>query len=281
MFLLDLSLFNSFHIPPDGPVTSDVLLVAAGSPSATDYTSNQIQLYERHPETGVYSYAKSNVCNPNGLPQKSTFGVGAVVTSVPDQTILFCEGYTAENTGECRKFKQGEGFKEWDAARPTSLNLARGHSVLTELDAWGLVWWIFTPARGGTSSTDLIKLDGTSSGSGPNLPEPLNMVCVLEIVNVGIFLSGIPTTGAGSNGNKNWLYISNKDGGSWKPLPESKEKRSGGSCGVFHPNESITIVMAGGFFETTTSSEKFNLTRWLDDETSPGWMEGPDVGEAR
>ena len=262
-------------ILPDGP---DVLLVAAGAPSATDYYSNHIQFYERNPVTGVYSYTKSNDCNPNGLPQSSTLGVGAVVTGVPEKTILLCEGYTATNTGKCYKFKQGEGFEEWTAAQPGSLNNA-AHSVLTELDAWGLVWWIFTAATGGTLNTALIKLDGTST-PGPNVPEALNVVCVLDIEKVGIFLSGIPTTGAGSKGNKNWLYITDTDGGSWKPMPESKEIRLGGSCGVFHLDTSLTIVMAGGFLDTTTS-EKFDLTKWLENEASTIWVAGPDVGEAR
>ena len=47
----------------------------------------------------------------------------------------------------------------------------------------------------------------------------------------------------------------------------------------FRPGTSLTMVMAGGNLGTTTS-EKFDLARWLRDETSAGWMEGPDVGEA-
>ena len=138
------------------------------------------------------------------------------------------------------------------------------------------------------------------------LPEPLNIVCLIKIVlpfpgsPQFVFLSGLPTTSS-STGNKNWIKKIGPfpaDDSNWILLPESIERRLGGSCGVLHQNSTTTtgttgttvVVMAGSLRSSTSEFLRIpdNLldasTTWNSDIAAPDfgmWQIGPDVGEAR
>ena len=85
--------------------------MATGSTSAADYTSHRVQFYEKDLVTGTYAYRESSVCNPEGLAQASSLGVGAVVANVSEETVLICDGYTGTDIKECYRFTEGEGFQ--------------------------------------------------------------------------------------------------------------------------------------------------------------------------
>ena len=96
------------EVPEDD---TEILLVATGAPTASDYTSNRVQFYEKDLVTGAYAYRESTVCNPEGLAQGSSLSVGAVVANVSEETVLICEGHTGSDIKECYRFTEGEGFQ--------------------------------------------------------------------------------------------------------------------------------------------------------------------------
>ena len=177
-----------------------------------------------------------------------------------------------------------------------------GHSVLTTFtpctlcgrdDIPFLAWLIFPNEQGGTTNAFYITLDGKQH-SMPYSPLPiaLSITCVLP-TEFGIFISGIPSSSP-STGNKNWLYhgYDLSTWGTWTELPESREKRLGGSCGSLRSrsttegtDNSTVIVMAGGL--RSSFSEYLRLPDGPLEEPatskafSQTWKEGPDVGEFR
>ena len=90
---------------------AEVLLVATGAPSASDYTSSRVQFYEKDLVSGTYTYRESLVCNPDGLSQGSSLSVGAVMANVSEETVLLCDGHTGSDIKECYRFTEGEGFQ--------------------------------------------------------------------------------------------------------------------------------------------------------------------------
>ena len=173
-----------------------------------------------------------------------------------------------------------------------------GHSVMTTFvlsadESPFPAWLIFPNKQGGTTDAFYITLDGAQNPMPYTpVPEALSITCVLP-TEFGIFISGVPTSSP-STGNRNWLYhgydLSTE--GTWTELPESREKRLGGSCGSLRSmstttdtDNSTVIVMAGGL--RSSSSEYLRLPYGPLEEPvtseafSQTWKEGPDVGEAR
>ena len=147
--------------------------------------------------------------------------------------------------------------------------------------------------------SDTTSLETGAWESEQPLPEPLNVVCLVKIAAQGsisldyVFLSGVPTSSS-SIGNKNWIKqvgASPIDDSDWVELPDSIEKRLGGSCGVLRQNSagenSTIVVMAGSLWSSTSEFLRIpdNLlgSPWIDigflDVQS--WQMGPDIGETR
>ena len=206
--------------------------MATASTSATDFESNQIQFYEKNPAEGRYSLVEPYDCpDLYSLPKASSLGTGIVV----EDTIMLCDGYTSSGVRECYEFIEGQGFQ----ARPPLDIPNGGHSIYLHREHSQSAWWLAPNTQGGTQNIVEVY-----SESEQPLPEPLNVVCFLKIPARGlitrdyVFLSGIPTTSS-STGNKNWIKqigLSPIDDSTWIELPDSIEKRLGGSCGVLHQN---------------------------------------------
>ena len=269
--------------------------MATGSTSATDFESNLILFYEKNSEEGRYSQVEPYDCpDLNSLPTSSSLGTGIVL----EDTIMLCDGYTSSGVRECYKFIEGQGFQ----ARPPLDIPNGGHSLHLHREESQNEWWLAPNTQGGTQN--IIEV---YSESELPLPEPLNVVCFLKIPARGlitrdyVFLSGIPTTSS-STGNKNWIKQigpSPIDDSTWIELPDSIEKRLGGSCGVLHQanigfdsSDNFTVVvMAGGLHSSTSEFIQIHhillLSPWFpnmaigDFIAGAAWQMGPDVGEAR
>ena len=222
---------------------------------------------------------------------------------------MLCEGYTSSGVRECYEIIEGQGFQ----ARPPLDIPNGGHSLYVHRQRSQDAWWLAPTTQGGTKNIleayfhpDTTSLENGAWGFEQPLPEPLNVVCLMNIAaqsSIGmsyVFLSGVPTTSS-STGNKNWIKqigpSPNADS-NWVQLPDTMEKRLGGSCGVLHQDSSTTagtgntvIVMAGGLRSSTSEflripdnllESPWNLDMvllvWIDDGV---WQMGPDVGEAR
>ena len=311
---------------------SELLLVATGSTSATEFASNGVQLFGKHDEWG-YKYASVENCSlsltypdpsyPNlfTLPTSSSLGTGIVVNG----TILLCDGYTSSGSRECYELTPDQGIQ----ARPPLDIPIGGHSVFVprQPSPSPNAWWLVSNTQGGTKTIKEAYFPPGSSNLAAGawveehpLPEPLNIVCFMTFSVTAynwtwtvIFLSGVPTTSA-STGNKNWIkYIGPTPGGdsAWTELPQSLEKRLGGSCGVLRQFNSIhtdadnstVIVMAGGLRSSTSEylripfvslstacsraqdSYRSCLVNCMCSFVGPfnslTWQMGPDVGESR
>ena len=285
------------------------MLVATGSTSATDFASSEIQFFEKSSEEGHYSYVVPNDCKFYALPTGSSLGTGVVI----EDAVMLCEGYTSSGVRECYEFVEGQGLQ----ARPPLDIPNGGHSVYLHREHSQNAWWLAPNTQGGTANIleAYFQSDTTSLETGAwefeqPLPEPLNVVCLIKFTPGSwspgapeiVFLSGVPTTSS-STGNKNWIKKIGPFGpaydSDWTLLPESNEKRLGGSCGVVHQNSttvgtenSTVVVMAGGLSSATSEFLRFsdnlldNAMTWNPDiATLPPdfgiWQMGPDVGEAR
>ena len=274
--------------------------MATGSTSATEYESDMFKFFGKG-EDGVYTCAWLD-CVDSHLPTPSSLGTGIVV----EDTILLCDGYTSSGSRECYELKPGQNMQ----ARPPLDIPIGGHSVFVPRQGSPNEWWLAANAQGGTKRIQVAYfLPGSSDlvvgGPGPwnvvqYLPEPLSVVCLMKIAASElfsadlIFLSGVPTTSA-SSGNKNWMKQiggTPEDDSAWVELPQSLEKRLGGSCGVLHQFSTTTgtdnatvIVMAGGLRSSTSEflripvvSSTMTSVRSFEDIL---WQIGPDVGESR
>ena len=261
--------------------------MATGSTSATEFESSRIDFYEKN-EWG-YSNVVPRDCDLPSLPTASTLGTGVVI----EDTIMLCEGYTSSGVRECYEFVEGQGFQ----ARPPLDIPNGGHSLYLHREEYQNEWWVASNTQGGTQNIFEVY-----SESERSIPEPLNVVCFMKIAARGsisrdfVFLSGVPTTSS-STGNKNWIKqigpSPNLDSG-WVQLPDSLEKRLGGSCGVLHQDSATTgtdynstvIVMAGGLRSSTSEFLRIpdNLLEGIVVGFWQGkgvWQMGPDVGEDR
>ena len=278
--------------------------MATGSTSATDFQSNQILFYEKNPEEGRYSQVEPYDCpDLNSPPTPSSLGTGIVF----EDTIILCDGYTSSGVRECYEFIEGQGFQ----ARPPLDIPNGGHSLYLHREESQNEWWLAPNTQGGTQNVlkAYFQSDTTSLETGAweveqPLPEPLNVVCFMKIPARGsitsdfVFLSGVPTTSS-STGNKNWIKqigpSPNADS-NWMELPDSMEKRRGGSCGVLHQDSATTrldytvVVMAGGHRSSTTEflqildihlESTWQPFTWFGVSQWGAWEMGPDVGEAR
>ena len=281
--------------------------MATGSTSATDFASSGIQFYEKY-EWG-YTILELPDCNFFNLPIASSLGTGIVV----EDAIMLCDGYTSSGVRECWELIEGQDIQ----ARPPLDIPNGGHSLYLHREHSQNTWWLAPNTQGGTQSileayfqSDTTSLEPGAWEFEQPLPEPLNVVCFIKFTPGSwppgspeiVFLSGVPTTSS-STGNKNWIKKISPFGpaydSDWTLLPESNEKRLGGSCGVLHQNSttagtdnSTVVVMAGGLRSSTSEflrlSENLlgNAMTWNPDiATSPPdfgiWQMGPDVGEAR
>ena len=277
--------------------------MATGSTSATEFSSNSVQFYEKT-EWG-YSYVVPRGCNLPvqswnllSLPTASSLGTGIVV----EDTILLCEGYTSSGVRECYEIIEGQGFQ----ARPPLDIPNGGHSLYVHRQRSQDGWWLAPTTQGGTKNileayfqSDTTSLENGAWEFEQPLPEPLNVVCLMNIAAQGpttmnyVFLSGVPTTSS-SIGNKNWIKQigpSPNDDSTWMQLPDSIEKRLGGSCGVLHQNltgnSSTVVVMAGSLWSSTSEFLRmpYNLlaSPWIDVGVLDvgTWQMGPAVGETR
>ena len=303
--------------------------MATGSTSATEFASDRIQFYEKN-QWGDWAYVVPRDCNLNlqdlyfpTLPTASSLGIGIVV----EDTIILCDGYTSSGARECYEFIEGQGFQ----ARPPLDIPYGGHSLYLHREHSQNAWWLAPNTKGGTTNIleAYFQSNTTSLESGAwefeqPLPEPLNVVCLIKFTpgywHPGspeiVFLSGVPTRSS-STGNKNWIKKISPSGpaydSNWILLPQSNEKRLGGSCGVLHQNStaagtdnSTVVVMAGGLRSSTSEFLRLseNLldtsTTWNSDNSEEvretertrlnsdiatldfgTWQTGPDVGEAR
>ena len=275
--------------------------MATGSTSATAFESNQIQFYEKNPEEGRYSLVEPYDCpDLNSLPTPSSLGTGIVV----EDTIRLCDGYTSSGVRECYEFIEGQGFQ----ARPPLDIPNGGHSLYLHREESQNEWWLAPNTQGGTQNilkayfqSDSTSLDNGAWEDEQRLPEPLNVVCFMKIPARGsitsnfVFLSGVPTNSS-STGNKNWIKQieigTTPQDGNWVQLPDSIEKRLGGSCGVLHQTSGVdtdyknstVVVMAGGL-RSSTSEYLLLPDSGLEGCCLVGyggvWQMGPDVGEAR
>ena len=282
--------------------------MATGSTSAAEFASDSVQFYEKD-EWG-YSYVVPRGCNLTdvqswnslSLPTASSLGTGIVV----EDTIMLCEGYTSSGVRECYQLIEGQGIQ----ARPPLPIPNGGHSVYVHRERSQDAWWVAPNTQGGTKNileayflSDTTSLEPGAWEFEQPLPEPLNVVCLMKIAAQGsigldyVFLSGVPTTSS-STGNKNWIKQigpSPNDDSHWVQLPDSIEKRLGGSCGVLHQNSnsagstenSTVIVMAGSLWSSTSEflliPDNLLQSPWIDVGflDVEGWVMGPDVGEAR
>ena len=279
-----------------------MLLVATGSTSATDFASSSVQFYEKN-EWG-YSYVVPRGCNLPvqswnllSLPTASSLGTGIVV----EDTIMLCEGYTSSGVRECYEFIEGQGFQ----TRPPLDIPNGGHSLYMHRQGYQDAWWLAPTTQGGTKNileayfhSDTTSLETGAWEVEQPLPEPLNVVCLMNIAAQGtttmnyVFLSGVPTT-TSSIGNKNWIkqIDASPYDSTWMQLPDSIEKRLGGSCGILHQNltgnSSTVIVMAGSLWSSTsellTIPDNLLESPWIDVGFLDvgAWQMGPDLGETR
>ena len=280
-----------------------MLLVATGATSASDFTSNTVQYYEKNRVTGDYVSKVSEVCNPEGLPQASSLGIGITAQRYDANgqwydstgvTIFLCDGYTDNGVRECYSFVEGQGLQVTSAVRVPDIPNG-GHSVFLSLKGGRApLWWTVANTQGGPEYSMMAQLSPSQSPGrwlrGLRLPDQLNVVCFMNITGTAyVFLSGIPVSSA-STGNKNWLI--HKDLATWLPLQDSREKRLGGSCGVLQQHTNTTgsdnatvIVMAGGL---RSSSSEYLRIPTTTSESGTGeylhllsWQAGPDVEEER
>ena len=293
-----LIIHNIIKISAEGPDDDDseILLVATGSTSNTEFASNQVQFYEKQ-EHGGYAYVVPEQCNLGSdystlpLPTASSLSTGIVV----NDTIRLCEGYTTSGVRECYDIIPGQGYQ----ARPPLDIPYGGHSVFLPEEGYDGSWWLANTTLGGTENIQeaTVSLDNNHLVVGPwgeeQLPEPLSVTCLIRIPIPNhpddhlIFLSGVPTTSS-STGNKNWIKGSQDHSWySWTELPESQTRRLGGSCGMltdydttYSTNVSV-VVMAGGLQGQTSEFLRILHFGTSIDHSPTRWMMGPDVGESR
>ena len=135
-----LIIHNLIKISPEGPDDdSEILLVATGSTSNTEFASNQVQFYEKQ-EHGGYESVVPEQCNLGSdystlpLPTASSLGTGIVV----NDTIRLCEGYTTSGVRECYDIIPGQGYQ----ARPPLDIPYGGQSVFLPEEGYNGSWWL-------------------------------------------------------------------------------------------------------------------------------------------
>ena len=243
------------------------MFVATGQPSDSEMSSSIEILTEE--SSGAYKTKNINVGSCSAVPDfplATTLAIGALFNDLPH----VCVGYkTGEPSTKCFGFKaDGSWENDFNLTRP--LEYGGSSAAFGDWKGVKTPWWVFgaepngkgTEVYGGNPPAEISK-------GKMKLPTIINQPCMTKIGDHEVFVTSIPQNSTLAKTNLAWIF--NIESNTWKPLPNTKEKRYGAACGFLKTGSSGRfVVLAGGDMSSTTEILNLDALR--------RWTTGPSIG---
>ena len=240
-----------------GPRPKAIVVATGVDDNENGMTSVEILIRNKD---GMYESKTQESCSVPNYPIATSSATGAFFNGMAS----ICPGYVkGGQRDECFGLKNNGSWVKIGLIRPL---YQWASSVLLNNSS---LWWLVGSDPDGKET---IILENNSSHwnqmtNGWDLPLIMNQPCMVAIDDDRVFVSAIPKYEAAST-NLAWIF--NRKDKSWTQLPNTREKRYGPSCGYLDSDLGPSIVLAGGWGISATTTEILNLD-------SKKWTNGPKM----